>query len=262
MTEHQASERDPLDIVAAKYSPPHWVWLREVRNNTGFQSNRSADALAIGLYHSRGQFLVGFEQKVSRSDWLNELKQPDKAESIAQFCDYWNLVIPDREIIQEAEIPPLWGVLLAFGRRVQVVKQAPKMKARPIDRGLLASLIQRSVAAAVAPHLISDKEKLNRAEAEGFERGKLMGARELEDLRRLQEQIHDFEEASGITMSKWASGKAIGAAVKVVLEAPRTGSLGYLSADATRIAGNLEDTARKLRECVAVLQGAHLEVPK
>ena len=79
---------DLLSILAKKYAPPYWAFIREFRNATGFSATRSADALAFGMYRSRGQAIIGFEVKTVRSDWLRELKNPEKAEPIAQFCDY------------------------------------------------------------------------------------------------------------------------------------------------------------------------------
>jgi len=79
---------DLLSILAKKYALPYWAFIREFRNATGFSATRSADALAFGMYRSRGQAIIGFEVKTVRSDWLRELKNPEKAEPIAQFCDY------------------------------------------------------------------------------------------------------------------------------------------------------------------------------
>lgn len=62
-----------LDALANRYCAPHWVFMSEFRNANGFDSSRSADALAFGLYGSRGYALTGFEVKTARSDWLREL---------------------------------------------------------------------------------------------------------------------------------------------------------------------------------------------
>jgi hypothetical protein len=46
----------------------------------------------MGLWPSRGLKLMGFEIKAGRGDWLGELRNPRKAESIARFCDQWWVV--------------------------------------------------------------------------------------------------------------------------------------------------------------------------
>lgn len=54
--------------------PREWVVATEVRNAASFDANRSADALAFNFWTSRGLAVHGYEVKVSRSDWLRELK--------------------------------------------------------------------------------------------------------------------------------------------------------------------------------------------
>lgn len=67
--------------------------------------------------------ILGFEVKVSRSDWLSELKKPEKADSLARYCDRWYLVISDPKIVKDGELPPTWGLLCRKGDRlVEVVK--------------------------------------------------------------------------------------------------------------------------------------------
>ena len=83
--------------LSNKFPSPQYAFLSQVRNQTGYgnlsDGIRTADAMALGLWPSRGNYLHGFELKVSRSDWLNELKDPAKAEAIAKYCDMFSLVI-------------------------------------------------------------------------------------------------------------------------------------------------------------------------
>src|SRR5208282_6858544 len=85
------------------FSPPAYITLEEVRDATGFDGHRTADAIAVSLYRSRGKAIWGFEMKVSRSDWLHELKQPEKSESIMRYCNYWALVVPNKDIVKPGE---------------------------------------------------------------------------------------------------------------------------------------------------------------
>jgi hypothetical protein len=68
------------DVIAAlrkKYPAAAWAFLEQVANGTGYAKKyRWADALAMGLWPSRGMELHGIEVKVSRSDWLRELENP------------------------------------------------------------------------------------------------------------------------------------------------------------------------------------------
>lgn len=85
--QHYRSE-DLNALVRAKYPGPAYTFLNELRDGTDFHTaGRSADAIAFGTWPSRGLSITGFEYKSYRGDWLNELKKPEKAESIARFCD-------------------------------------------------------------------------------------------------------------------------------------------------------------------------------
>jgi len=80
------------DIRAAlrKYfSSPEFEIAFEVRDDAGFKSKRSADAVALATWPSRGLGLHAIEIKVSKSDLDREIKTPEKAEGIARYCDYF-----------------------------------------------------------------------------------------------------------------------------------------------------------------------------
>jgi len=73
---------DVLTAIARRHpddgyggAPGRWVFLREVQASTGAYSEvQRFDAIAIGLVPSVGYARVIYEVKVSRSDWLRELK--------------------------------------------------------------------------------------------------------------------------------------------------------------------------------------------
>ena len=135
------------DVKAAlreRYCKPEWAYFEEVANTTGVGGNRYADAVALNLYPSRGLTLNGFEIKVSRSDWLRELKKPDKAEqSIVKYCDHWYVVtLPD--IVKEGELPSTWGLILYKDGKLREAVKAPKLEAKSLDRGFIAALLRRA----------------------------------------------------------------------------------------------------------------------
>ncbi len=138
---------DAADIVEklrGRYSLPAWVLLSNVRDGTGMLGSRYADAVAINCYPSQGLELVGFEIKIARSDWLRELKNPDKAEAVACYCDRWYIVTSKREIIQPGELPAKWGHLWIQGSRVMTAVKADKLEPCPVDRAFLASLLRNA----------------------------------------------------------------------------------------------------------------------
>ena len=158
------TERQMLDLLAARYAVsqgngPRYVFAEHVRNEAGFggfdrelrartgkQSTlRTADAIAVDLWPSSGNLIHGFEVKVSRSDWLTELRDPDKAEAFRPYVDHWWLVVPDPAIVRD-DLPTGWG-LLAPGadRRLRVHRRAPRLDRQPMTASMTASLLRAAV---------------------------------------------------------------------------------------------------------------------
>jgi hypothetical protein len=118
--------------------------LFEVRNGTAWRANRSVDAVVMSLWPSLGMELWGMEIKVSRSDWLNELKDPGKASEMFERFDRWYLVAPEH-IVKIGELPPTWGWFIPEKGKLRVAREAAKnKKPKPIDRHFLAALMRRT----------------------------------------------------------------------------------------------------------------------
>lgn len=142
-----ATSDDVFSALRKRYPPPAWLLLEEVRNKTGYSGGpeRFADAIAMSLWPSHGLELHGFEVKVSRNDWLRERKAPEKAETIAAYCDRWWLVVGSADVIRDGELPPAWGLLTLSKRGLVASKDAAKnANVRPMDRRFLASLLRRA----------------------------------------------------------------------------------------------------------------------
>lgn len=134
------------DIRAAlskKFCSPEYALFFEVGDATGGRARRWADAVAMGLWPSRGLTLSGFEIKVARNDWVKEMKSPAKAEAIAQYCSQWWMVTSPG-IIREGELPELWGHFELHANGLRVIKQAPMTEAAPITPHFLAALLRRA----------------------------------------------------------------------------------------------------------------------
>src|SRR3990167_4818231 len=133
MKEEKIITSQDLEIlISERYCAPAWAFLPQVRNGTGILSTvRTADAIAMSLWPSRGMDLHGFEIKISRYDWQKELQNPEKAEEIAAFCDYCWIVTPDelgKSIIDRGELPTNWGLLVKRGKLLYQLKAAQKLK--------------------------------------------------------------------------------------------------------------------------------------
>lgn len=210
-----------VDCVTAlrdKYPEGPYAFLEQVANGTGWKANRWADAIAFSLWPSRGLTLHGFEIKVSRSDWVRELKDPAKSADIQGYCDHWSIVAPDG-LIPVHELPPTWGLLeVTDKRKIVVTHPATSLQANPLDRSIVAALLRRSSEAITAMQ--------KRERAAGRKEGAANGAGELSSRlaiaeKRVQEAwdtIDAFEAASGLNLRHAFSGpKNLGEVVKVVL---------------------------------------------
>jgi hypothetical protein len=239
-------------LVRARFHPPEYAVLEEVPDATGYSKSRTADALVMGLWPSRGLELHGCELKVSRSDWLRELKNPAKAEAFVPFCDRWWLVAGDAEIVQAGELPPTWGLLAAKGGRLAVVVEAPKLEPQAPTRALLASLL-RQVAAGVPNATIEAEVARRLAEKEAAlrEARKAQAGRTQRRVEELEKAIAEFEEASGVPLSPWNAGRC-GDAVKALMDGGLEGQVCQLET----IARSAEFLANHARESLVGLRQA------
>ncbi|MCQ9206248.1 MAG: hypothetical protein NG737_08065, partial [Omnitrophica bacterium] len=188
--------------------------LPQVRNGTGYlKTTRTADAIAMSLWPSRGLHLNAFEIKVYRGNWLSELKNPQKAEEIAQFCDFFWVVAP-KDIIKIEEVPKNWGLMIPFGTTVKIIKEAEQLKPKNIDKLFLAAILRK------AQETITPDSKLREARIEGYKQGekntKATLKWQLEEHESLKKTVHEFEKKSGVNIRRWDC-KDIGEAVRMVL---------------------------------------------
>lgn len=147
-----ATEREMFDLLHQRYGQvygngPRWARAEHVRQ-VGFFGDgpkggpRSCDFMAMELWPASGMPLHGHEVKVSRSDFLRELAEPEKAETFRRYCDRWWLVVPDLGIVG-SDLPDGWGVLTVDGRgRLRAARPAPRLDPEPIPRLLLASILR------------------------------------------------------------------------------------------------------------------------
>lgn len=186
--------------------------LPQVRNLTGYQYTvRYADAISMGLWPSRGLELHGFEIKVSRSDWLRELKDPAKAEAFGSLDRWW--IVAPKDMVKLEELPKGWGLLEWNGTALRQKRKAELREAPPrLERGFVAAMLVRAVESVSKPTDAELSAKYREGVAEGLERsGKRDLAKENQlagDLARLRKRVEEFEAASGIKITYgWDLGK-------------------------------------------------------
>lgn len=205
-------------MIGEKFCTPAWVIFPEVSNSTGSQLRRYADAVAMSIWPSRGFEIHGFEIKVSRSDWISELKNPKKSSEVQKYCDKWWIVAGDDKIVMTDELPPTWGLLVPSKNKLMCKVSAPQLEAVGLDKSFMASILRRCFE--------QQSEIRNAGYAEGYEDSKKNGPedqrRKIDELSRdigfLQKKISEFEKASGVTLDGWSAGN-VGKAVAFVRKA-------------------------------------------
>lgn len=237
------------------YDSRQWVFLTQVRSSTG-GANRIADAMAFNMYGSTGYEIIGFEIKVSRSDFLSELKDMSKSDEIMSYCDKWYLVVSDEKIVQEGELPKNWGLLIIKnGKLVQKVR-ATIQKTAPMPLSFIASILRRSgneVERIRSEYIkrediekeIEEARKKGKEDAQGYN-----GKRTEEALNQLRENVQAFEKSSGIELTEWRGKEHMK-------------SLGLYVRFAMALGDNtLSYKVREIESTIETLQRAVIEVKK
>lgn len=226
-------EREKLSLEALiekRHNDPSWCILQEVADGTGYKTKRHADAIAIGIWPSRGYEIHGYEVKRSRGDVQKELNEPAKADAVGDYCDFWWLVVSDLKIIDGIVVPEQWGILYPKSQVLRVHRKAPRRKTKPITRAFNAAIVRRVFAEYVPRWQLAELERKTIADAEARVAMQSKYAidnsvREVEDLKK---RITAFEKVSGVELgelSSWAMGD-IAEAVKVVVETRKLAQTG------------------------------------
>ena len=140
------TEAAMLDHLHSRYchrygNVPRHVCAEHVRSGAGFDAVRCADMIVQDCWPAKGLELIGHEVKVSRPDWLAELKDPEKAETFRRHLHRWYLVVPDRSIVQ-SDLPDGWGLMALSGGKLRVVRPAPLMIPEPMPATMTAALLR------------------------------------------------------------------------------------------------------------------------
>ncbi len=208
-------------MLRKRYAAPEWALLEEVRSETGVGGpGRSADALAMCTWPSRGLEILGFEIKVTRQDWLKELKDPEKSAAIQKYCDRWWVVAGNKNIVKPGELPPTWGLMIATRSRVIISVDAPKLAPEALDRAFVASLFRNVFG------VTDSAEKNNESYQKGFVAGRLDYEQQLpweqKNLKhqhdQLQRAVTEFQQKTGLSINSWDYG-GLGEALKLIREA-------------------------------------------
>lgn len=103
---------DFLKFISRKHAGEEWAVFHEFRCGTGFgKGNESRlDSLVLGLWRSNALIRIAYEIKVSRSDFLREVKAPLKQVPALRISNRFYYVTPPG-LLKVEEIPPWAGLL-------------------------------------------------------------------------------------------------------------------------------------------------------
>lgn len=238
---------------------PEWAYMEKVRNRSGFDATRTADAMALSLWPSRGHELHGYEVKVSRSDWRSELKDGAKADAWHGIVDRWWIAAPSG-VVPRDELPATWGLIEASNSgKLRVAVQAPLLTTEraTIKRDLLVPILR---AAGAGLSCTPEQAALDEARAKGRKEGMATAKRAGTDWQKLYEDtkanadahfqaVTEIERALGTSIRAWAGDKErvtkVAAALRLILAQEL--AVEYAKRATVNAIRGLEQAAKSLR---------------
>ncbi|MBE5408322.1 hypothetical protein ACDI89_25520 (plasmid) [Mycobacteroides abscessus] len=178
MTDTPVTERDMLDLLLSRYTAirqftiaDRWVRAEHVASDLGHRQTgitKVADFIAADKYpgwpYGSALAFHGHEVKVSRSDWLSELRDPNKSEVWRRYMHYWWLVVSDKSIVREGELPDGWGLMVKAGSVLRAQVKAPRLSPDPLPA-------DRTIALMAAAARTAHREPLRRDAPKGGRSG-------------------------------------------------------------------------------------------
>ena len=104
--------QEVMKRLNAAHDPEHWAFFEELRIGTGMtkDSKQRLDAWAIHYHTSKRNVVRTYELKVSRSDFMHELKDPKKRRAGLRLAHEFYFVTP-KDMCKIEEIPVECGLM-------------------------------------------------------------------------------------------------------------------------------------------------------
>jgi len=100
------------------------------------------DFFALNCYPSKRFLKVGYEVKVSRADFANELANPLKRDWMLEVCDECYFAMP-AGLVKPDEIPENWGLVELTKGGLKIKKRAQQRHVESLPMSFVASLARR-----------------------------------------------------------------------------------------------------------------------
>ena len=118
-----------------------YVVLEQVPDGTGINHAHWIDVAVFDLWPSKGLLRSAFEIKVSRSDFIRELQNPNKHKWVLEsFHEFW--FVAPQDVIQVEELPLRAGWMCPRGNKLVVKRHAVKNDNPKLDSTLLAAFMR------------------------------------------------------------------------------------------------------------------------
>ncbi len=149
-------------LIAIKYGAEKWAGRHavffELRDGTGIYAGQSMDAFVMDLWPSGKLSRYAFEVKISRSDFLHELKQPDKRKWAMDISnEFWFVCAPG--VAKPEEIPEDCGLMVCSknAKNLRRVTQAKYREAIDLDLIQVAAIMRSAFRKNPLPDTLSWK---------------------------------------------------------------------------------------------------------
>lgn len=145
----QMSDREKTAYITEKlgdlHSPLEWVYLQELRIGGGYgkDSEQRLDGFAIAYAPSKQNRAIVYEVKVSRSDFMSEIKKPIKRRRGLAYSNEFYFVCP-QGMVKVEEVPPECGLIeVSEQGDLLITTKAPFRDTFPLPRNFIASVLRR-----------------------------------------------------------------------------------------------------------------------
>lgn len=122
-----------------------WICVTELPTTTGlYYPLRIIDVFALALIPSMNYERIAYEVKVSRADWLSELRHPKKRARAVALCNRFFFVLA-HGIYKKGDLPKgLCGILeITLERQIKLIRRAVRRTIKPMPVGFIAALARR-----------------------------------------------------------------------------------------------------------------------
>lgn len=129
-------------LLHEKYGQDPWFYFSQVPERADGMG-RTIDGLAVNVWNSKFA-VIAFEIKVSRSDFLSELRDPSKRQPFIERSTQFYFVTP-HGLVQPDEVPAECGLMwVQAGGRIITKKAAQQRTLKTVPAQFLAAVVRKA----------------------------------------------------------------------------------------------------------------------